>query len=80
MLVFTAIIQGITWLIQKVDEWIVTAKEAKEAADTFKNSLSSFFSETQSNLKTISSLSDRFNKLSKNVDANGKKISGTEEE
>lgn len=80
MIAFTAIIQVIGWLIGKVDEWIVTAKEAKESADAFKESLSTFFNETQTNLKTISSLSDRFNELSKNVDDNGKKIGGTEEE
>ncbi len=80
MIAFTAIIQGITWLIGKVDDWIVTAKEAKESANAFKESLSTFFNETQSNLKTISSLSDRFDELSKNVDDNGKKIGGTEEE
>ena len=80
MIAFTAIIQGISWLIGKVDEWIVTAKEAKESADAFKQSLSTFFNETQTNLKTISSLSDRFNELSKNVDDNGKKVGGTEEE
>lgn len=80
MIAFTAIIQGVSWLIGKVDEWIVTAKEAKESADAFKESLSTFFNETQTNLKTISSLSDRFNELSKNVDDTGKKIGGTEEE
>lgn len=80
MIAFTAIIQGISWLIGKVDEWIVTAKEAKESADAFKQSLSTFFNETQTNLKTISSLSDRFDELSKNVDDNGKKVDGTEEE
>lgn len=80
MIAFTAIIQGISWLIGKVDEWIVTAKEAKESADAFKQSLSTFFNETQANLKTISSLSDRFDELSKNVDDNGKKVGGTEEE
>lgn len=80
MIAFTAIIQGISWLIGKVDEWIITADEAKESADAFKESLSSFFAETQSNLKTITSLSDRFNELSKNVDANGKQIGGTKEE
>lgn len=80
MIAFTAIIQGISWLIGKVDEWIVTAKEAKESADAFKESLSTFFNETQTNLKTISSLSDRFDELSKNVDDTGKKIGGTEEE
>lgn len=80
MIAFTAIIQGISWLIGKVDEWIITADEAKESADAFKESLSSFFTETQSNLKTITSLSDRFNELSKNVDANGKQIGGTKEE
>lgn len=80
MIAFTAIIQGISWLIGKVDEWIVTAKEAKESANAFKQSLSTFFNETQTNLKTISSLSDRFNELSKNVDDTGKKIGGTEEE
>jgi len=31
MIAFTAIIQGISWLIGKVDEWIVTAKKAKES-------------------------------------------------
>lgn len=80
MIAFTAIIQGVSWLIGKVDEWIVTAKEAKESADAFKESLSTFFNETQTNLKTISSLSDRFDELSKNVDDNGKKVDGTEEE
>ncbi len=80
MIAFTAIIQGISWLIGKVDEWIVTAKEAKESANAFKESLSSFFNETQTNLKTISSLSDRFDELSKNIDDNGKKVGGTEEE
>lgn len=80
MIAFTAIIQGISWLIGKVDEWIVTAKKAKESADAFKQSLSTFFNETQTNLKTISSLSDRFNELSQNVDDNGKKVGGTEEE
>ena len=80
MIAFTAITQGISWLIRKVDEWIVTAKEAKESANAFKESLSTFFSESQSNLKTISSLSYRFDELSKNVDDNGKKIGGTEEE
>ena len=80
MIAFTAIIQGVSWLIGKVDEWIVTAKEAKESANAFKESLSTFFNETQSNLKTISSLSDRFDELSKNVDDNGKKVDGTEEE
>ncbi len=80
MIAFTAIIKGFSWLIGKVDEWIVTAKEAKESADAFKKCLSTFFNETQSNLKTISSLSDRFDELSKNVDNTGKKIGGTEEE
>lgn len=80
MIAFTAIIQGVSWLIGKVDEWIVTAKEAEESATAFQESLSTFFSETQSNLKTISSLSDRFDELSKNVDANGKQINGTKEE
>ena len=80
MIAFTAIIQGISWLIGKVDEWIVTAKEANESADALKQSLATFFNETQTNLKTISSLSDRFDELSKNVDDNGKKIGGTEEE
>ena len=80
MIAFTAIIQGISWLIGKVDKWIVTAKEVKKSANAFKESLSTFFSETQSNLKTISLLSDRFDELSKNVDDNGKKIGGTEEE
>lgn len=80
MIAFTAFINGVSWLIGKVDEWIVTADEAKESADAFKESLSSFFDETQSNLKTITSLSDRFDELSKNVDANGNQIGGTTEE
>lgn len=80
MIAFTAFINGVSRLIGKVDEWIVTADEAKESADAFKESLSSFFDETQSNLKTITSLSDRFDELSKNVDANGKQIGGTTEE
>lgn len=80
MVTFTAIIQGVSWLIGGINECIVTAKEAKESANAFKDSLSTFFNEAQSNLKTISSLSDRFDELSKNVDDNGKKIGGTEEE
>lgn len=80
MVAFTLIINGIGLLIDKIDEWVVTVDEAKESADAFKESLSSFFGETQSNLKTITSLSDRFNELSKNVDTNGKQIGGTTEE
>ena len=58
MIAFTAILAGLNWVVNKVDELIVTADEAKESADALSDSLSSFFSETQSNLKTISSLSD----------------------
>ena len=80
MIAFTAILAGLNWVVNKVDELIVTADEAKESADALSDSLSSFLNETQSNLKTISSLSDRFNELSKNVGANGEQIGGTTEE
>lgn len=55
-------------------------QDVKKSADELKNSLSSFFNETQSNLTKISSLSDRFNELSKNVDDHGIQIDGTKEE
>lgn len=80
MIAFTAILAGLNWVVNKVDELIITADEAKESANALSDSLSSFFSETQSNLKTISSFSDRFNELSKNVGANGEQIGGTTEE
>lgn len=79
-LVINGLISGITWLVGKIDDLHISMDEAKESADNFKDSLSSFLKESQDNLKTVTSLSDKFEELSKNVDENGNRISGTAEE
>lgn len=58
---------------EKIEE---TNESAKSLAETFK----SFQSEANSNLKTISSLSDRFDELSRGVNSLGDNISLTEDE
>ncbi len=79
-LIFFAVIEGIQLLVKGIDELILTADEAEEAAESLRSSMQTFFAEVDSNKKNISELSDRFEELSEGIGKSGENISLTEEE
>ena len=79
-LIFFAVIEGIQLLINRIDNLILTADEAKEKAEALRGNMQSFFDEVQSGQQTISSVSDRFSELSEHVTKTGENIDLTKDE
>lgn len=79
-IIFFAVIEGISLLVKGIDHLILTADEAEETANNLRSSMQTFFDDINTGNKVISSISDRFNELSKHVTKTGENIDLTEEE
>ena len=66
--------------IKKLDKAIITAKEAAQMTERFKESYSSMQQEQAESIKTLGDLEEEFNQLSKGVNSLGTNVSLTEEE
>lgn len=79
-----AISTAISFAIGKISEFvdwlIITDEEAEKMANTFGDSFSSMQKTQGENIKTISSLEEEFNELSKGVNALGQNISLSDKE
>lgn len=74
-------ITGAIKLVSSFVDWLVITKnEAAEMANTFSDSFSSMQKTQGDNIKTISSLEEEFDKLSKGVNALGQNVSLSDEE
>lgn len=71
---------AISGISSVVDKLIITKKEAKEAARTFKESFRDMVSSQAEIDKNISEIEDEFKSLSKGVDALGRNVSLTDDE
>ena len=66
--------------IKKLDKAIITAKEAAQMTERFKESYSSMQQEQAESIKTLGDLEEEFNQLSKGVNSLGTNVNLTEEE
>ena len=74
-------ITGAIKLVSSFVDWLVITKnEAAEMANTFSDSFSGMQKTQGENIKTISSLEEEFDKLSKGVNALGQNVSLSDEE
>lgn len=74
-------ITGAIKLVSSFVDWlIITKNEAAEMANTFSDSFSDMQKTQGENIKTISSLEEEFDKLSKGVNALGQNVSLSDEE
>jgi hypothetical protein len=80
MAVTALVSAGISFLIKKLDEWIVTSDEAKKSAEELASAWEEADQKLSSTKETIDSISSEYAKLSKGVDSFGQNISLTSDE
>lgn len=79
-LVSSAVLAGVSWLINKIDQLVVTLEEAEKLSDQFNDSFNSATQQQADATQAISGIEKEYDELSKGVNALGENVSLTKEE